>query len=131
MRQLSRRNRNLARKANVIAQRLNYWAFVLGPKFSRAAKAACHGLHRSWAIQQVEYCSNVIFKKHFPIRHLFERSCELSLYSFTADTLSQIFGHRLSRYLKGKLHTTLERIEHGRHVFRAYWKNVSCLPSSR
>jgi hypothetical protein len=113
-------------KANVIAQRLNYWAFVLGPKFSRAEKAACHGLNRSWAIQQVEYCSNVIFKKHFPIRHLFERCCELSLYSFTADTISQIFGHRLSRYLKGKLHTTLERIEHGRHVFRAYWKS-SCL----
>lgn len=113
-------------KANVIAQRLNYWAFALGPKFSRAERAACHGLNRSWAIQQVEYCSNLIFKKHFPIRHLFERCCELSLYSFTADTISQIFGHRLSRYLQGKLHTTLERIEHGRHVFRAYWKN-SCL----
>jgi hypothetical protein len=92
-------------KAEVIAKRLNHWAFILGPKFSRAEKAACHGLHRSWAIQ---------------------RCCELSLYSFTADTISHIFGHRLSRYLKGKLQTTLERIEHGRHVFRAYWKN-SCL----
>lgn len=32
----------------------------------------------------------------------------------------------INGYLQGKLHTTLEPIEHGRHVFRAYWKN-SCL----
>jgi hypothetical protein len=112
--------------AEVLAQRLNYWAFTLGPKFSRAEKLACKGLYRSWAIQQVEYCWNVIFKKHFPIRHLFERCCELSLYSFTADWVAQIFGHRLTRRLKGKLQTVLERMEHGRHVFRAYWKNC-CL----
>jgi hypothetical protein len=47
----------------------------------------------------------------------------LSLYSFTADRIGQIFGYRTTRRLQGKLQTVLERIEHGRHVFRAYWKN--------
>lgn len=112
-----------ALSAKTIRQRLNYWAFTLGPKFSVKERLACKGLARSWAIQQVEYCWNVIFKRNWPIRHIFERSCELSLYSFTADRISQIFGHRISRHFHGKLQTVLENIEHGRHVFRAYWKN--------
>jgi hypothetical protein len=110
-------------QAKTIRPRLNYWSLVLGPKFSAKEKLACKGLHRSWAIQQVEYCWNVVFKRHWPIRHIFERCCELSLYSFTADRIGQIFGHRTTRRLHGKLQTILERIEHGRHVFRAYWKN--------
>ena len=110
-------------KAKPIRSRLNYWSFLLGPKFSIKERIACGGLRRSWAIQQVEYCWNVVFKRHWPIRHIFERCCELSLYSFTADRIGQIFGHRTTRQSKGKLQTVLERIEHGRHVFRAYWKN--------
>jgi hypothetical protein len=112
-----------ALSAKIIRQRLNYWAFTLGPKFSVKQRLACKGLGRSWAIQQLEYCCNVVFKRNWPIRHIFERSCELSLYSFTADRISQIFGRRISRYFHGKLQTVLENIEHGRHVFRAYWKN--------
>jgi hypothetical protein len=65
----------------------------------------------------------VVFKRNWPIRHIFERCCELSLYSFTADRIGQLFGHRITRRLHGKLQTVLEKIEHGRHVFRAYWKN--------
>lgn len=110
-------------KVRSIRSRLNYWSFVLGPKFSERERTACGGLRRSWAIQQVEYCWNVVFKRHWPIRHIFERCCELSLYSVSADRIGQIFGHRTTRHLKGKLQTVLERIDHGRHVFRAYWKN--------
>lgn len=109
--------------AKIIRQRLAFWSFVLGPKFSAKERRACKGLRRSWAIQQVEYCWNVVFKRNWPIRHIFERCCELSLYSFTADRIGQLFGHRISRHLHGKLQTVLEKIEHGRHVFRAYWKN--------
>jgi hypothetical protein len=109
--------------ARTIRQRLNYWTFLLGPKFSERERLACGGLRRSWAIQQVEYCWNVVFKRNWPIRHIFERCCELSLYSFSADRIGQLFGHRTTRRLRGKLQTVLERIEHGRHVFRAYWKN--------
>lgn len=109
--------------ARTIRQRLAYWSFVLGPKFSEQERGACKGLGRSWAIQQVEYCWNVVFKRNWPIRHLFERCCELSLYSFTADRIGQIFGYRITRHLHGKLQTVLEKVEHGRHVFRAYYKN--------
>jgi hypothetical protein len=42
----------------------------------------------------------------------------------TANKISEIFGSRITKKLKGKLNTTLEQIEHGQHIFRAYWKNV-------
>jgi hypothetical protein len=40
------------------------------------------------------------------------------------DKISRIFGTRITRKLKGKLNTTLEKIDHGHHIFRAYWKNA-------
>ena len=80
-------------------------------------------LRRFYAIAQIEYCRNWIFKRHFPIRKLFERSCELGLWRMTAHKISEIFGRRLTKKLKGKLHTTLEQLTHGHHTFRAYWKH--------
>ena len=106
----------------VIRERLEYWTLVLGPKFSRRERAAMN-LRRFYAVRQVEYCRNFVFKRHFPIHKIFERSCELGLWRLTAHKISEIFGTRLTRRLRGKLHTTLEQIEHGHHIFRAYWKN--------
>ena len=31
---------------------------------------------------------------------------------------------RLTKQLRGKLGTVIDQIEHGHHVFRAYWKNA-------
>ena len=106
----------------VIRERLEYWTLVLGPKFSKRERAAMN-LRRFYAIRQIEYCRNFIFQRNFPIHQIFERSCELGLWRLTADKISQIFGVRLSARLPGKLQTTLDKIEHGHHVFRAYWKN--------
>jgi len=41
----------------------------------------------------------------------------------TAHRISEIFGVRLNKRMRGKLATVIEQIEHGHHVFRAYWKN--------
>jgi hypothetical protein len=43
-----------------------YWTLELGPKFSRQERAAMN-LRRFYALPQVEYCRNFIFKRHFPI----------------------------------------------------------------
>jgi len=107
----------------LIRERLEYWTLVLGPKFSQRERAAMN-LRRFYAVRQVEYCRNFIFKRDFPIRRLFERSCELGLWCLIAQKISEIFGTRITRRLPGKLRTTLEQIEHGHHIFRAYWKNA-------
>jgi hypothetical protein len=109
--------------AEIIRKQLDYWTFLLGPKFSKKERGQMN-LSRFYSIAQIEYCRNFIFKRHFPIHQIFERSCELGLWRLTADRISEIFGVRLNKRLRGKLATVIEQIEHGHHVFRAYWKNA-------
>ena len=108
---------------DLIRRRLDYWTFLLGPKFSAKERQQMN-LHRFYAVAQIEYCRNFIFKRHFPIHRIFERSCEMGLWRLTAHKISEIFGSRITKKLKGKLNTTLEQVEHGHHVFRAYWKHA-------
>jgi hypothetical protein len=107
----------------IIRKQLDYWTFILGPKFSAKERRQLN-LSRFYAIAQIEYCRNFIFKRNFPIHKLFERSCELGLWRLTADKIAEIFGTRLNRKMRGKLATVIDRIEHGHHVFRAYFKNA-------
>jgi hypothetical protein len=107
----------------VIRERLDYWTLLLGPKFSKRERGAMN-LRRFYAVNQIEYCRNFIFKRHFPIHRVFERSCEIGLWRLTAHKISEIFGVRVTKRLKGKLNTTLEQIEHGHHIFRAYFKHA-------
>ncbi len=106
----------------IIRRRLDYWTLILGPKFSRKERARLN-LSRFYAISQIEYCRNFIFKRHFPIHKLFERSCELGLWRLSADKIATIFSKRVSRRMHGKLATVIDQIEHGHHVFRAYFKS--------
>jgi len=106
----------------IIRKQLDYWTFLLGPKFSKRERSEMN-LSRFYSMAQIEYCRNFIFKRHFPIHKIFERSCELGLWRLTAHRISEIFGTRLNKRLRGKLATVIEQIEHGHHVFRAYWKN--------
>jgi hypothetical protein len=107
----------------IIRERLDYWTFILGPKFSDKERKKIN-LSRFYSISQIEYCRNFIFKRNFPIHKLFERSCELGLWRLTAHKISEIFGQRLHPRMRGKLATVIDQIEHGHHVFRAYFKHV-------
>ena len=80
-------------------------------------------LRRFYAISQIEYCQNFIFRRNFPIRKLFERSCELSFFSMTASKVSNIFGWRITRKFSGKLQTVFERVDEAHHTFRSYFKS--------
>jgi hypothetical protein len=81
-------------------------------------------LSRFYALAQIEYCRNFIFKRHFPIHKIFERGCEIGLWRLTANRISELFGVRLTKQPRGKLGTVIDQMEHGHHVFRAYWKNA-------
>ena len=64
-------------------------------------------LSRFYAITQIEYCRNFIFNRHFPVRKVFERSCELGLWRLTAHKIIEIFDVRLTQKLRGKLSTVI------------------------
>jgi hypothetical protein len=95
----------------------------VGPKFSNKDRAAVC-LRRDYSINQLELCRNLVFARHFPIHQLFERSCELGVFRLTADQIAQLFGFRKHKRLRGKLHTMLERVDHGHHVLRIYGKSL-------
>jgi hypothetical protein len=107
----------------IIRPRLDYWTWVLGPKFSPKDRVAIN-LRRAYSLNQVEYCRNFIFRRHFPIHKIFERSCELGVFCLTADKIAQIFGVRKHKRMRGKLHSMLERLDHGHHVLRVYCKSL-------
>ncbi len=107
----------------IIRKQLDYWTLILGPKFSKKERSQM-SLSRFYAITQVEYCRNFIFKRNFPIHKIFERGCEIGLWRLTANRISEIFGVRLTKKLRGKLATVIEQIDHGHHVFRANFKNA-------
>jgi hypothetical protein len=107
----------------IIRKQLDYWTLIVGPKFSKKQRGQMN-LKRFYAIGQIEYCCNFIFKRNFPIHKIFERSCEIGLWRLTANRISEIFGVRLNKRLKGKLASVIDQIEHGHHVFRAYWKHA-------
>jgi hypothetical protein len=107
----------------VIQKRLNYWTVALGPKFGKLDRRAAK-LERSYYVHQVEYCQNFIFRRHHPIRKIFERSCELGLWRMTGERIWRAFGRGHRDRINGKLQTIMEAIEHGQHVFRAYWKHA-------
>jgi hypothetical protein len=109
--------------ADIISERLDYWTWVVGPKFSKTDRAVIN-LKRHYSIQQVEYCRNLIFRRSFPIHKLFERSCDIGLLRMLPDKITQIFGFRIHKKLHGKLQVVLEKIEHGHHVFRVCGKNA-------
>ena len=106
-----------------LQERIDYWAFILAPKFSPKERQACAGLHRLYAVSQIEYCRNFIFKSRWPIRSLFQRSCELGLYLLTADRVALLLGRIRRQRIAGKWQNVLERLEHGQHVFRTHFKN--------
>src|SRR5215471_5115141 len=63
----------------IIRERLEYWTFLLAPKFSKKQRQQMN-LSRFYAVAQIEYSRNFIFKRHFPIHKIFERSCEIGLW---------------------------------------------------
>jgi hypothetical protein len=95
----------------------------LGPKFSDKDRKAVN-LKRDYSINQIEYCRNFIFRRNFPIHRIFEHSCEMGLFRLVADKVAHIFGVRVTKRLRGKLHSVLEKLDHGHHVMRIYCKKL-------
>ena len=109
--------------ATIIRQRLEYWTGIVGPTFSKTDRAALC-LRRDYSLNRVEMCRNFVFRRHFPIHHIFERSCELGVFRLTADQITQLFGFRKHKRLRGKFHSMLEKVDHGHHVLRVYCKGL-------
>jgi hypothetical protein len=54
---------------------------ILGPKFSAKERKQLN-LSRFYAISQIEYCRNFIFRRNFPIHKLFDQRSRFTHYYF-------------------------------------------------
>jgi hypothetical protein len=106
-----------------IQERLDYWTFMLGPKFAQHERDNMD-LRRYFFISQIEHAQNIIFKRNHPIHSIFERSCDLGLARITTQRIANIFGWRITTRAKGKHQVVLDQMDHGHHVLRAYSKNA-------
>jgi hypothetical protein len=106
-----------------IQERLDYWTFMLGPKFAHHERDGMD-LRRYYYINQIEYAQNIVFKRNHPIHSIFERSCDLALARITTQRIANIFGWRITKRTKGKHQLVLDQMDHGHHVLRAYSKNA-------
>ncbi|PYT33124.1 MAG: hypothetical protein DMG58_08415 [Acidobacteria bacterium] len=48
----------------------------------------------------------------------------MGLFRLAADKVAHIFGVRVTKRLRGKLYSVLEKLDHGHHVMRIYCKNL-------
>jgi len=102
--------------ADLIRERVNHWLEIIGPKLEK------YPLHYSYFIDQIEYARNFIFKSHHYLSELFKRSCELSLQLISTDAVRQIFA---SKSKDEDISKTLNHIEEGYYVFKAFFKRCS------
>ncbi len=96
----------------LIQERLDYWTFMLGPKFAQHERDGMD-LRRYYFISQIELAQNIIFKRNHPIHSIFERSCDLGLAGITTARIANIFGWRITKRTIGKHQVVLDQMDHG------------------
>ncbi len=100
----------------LIQERINYWLDIIGPKLEK------YPLNYNYFIDQIELARNFVFKSNFFIRELFIRSCEMSMQMISIDRVRQIFQ---SKAKTGEISTSVNRLEEGYYVFKAFFKRCS------
>ena len=105
-------------------KRLNYWTVLLGPKFSKQGPA-----ERETGAELLRASGRVLSELRFQTRASHPEDLRTQLRTGIVEhdrgaDLARLPGAVIATGSKAKLQTIMERIEHGQHVFRAYWKHA-------
>src|SRR5207245_9928044 len=92
----------------------------LVPTFTRVERAALQPGYR-YSMAQMEWATDVVFKRSAPLSALFQRACELGVLVGGAERTTQLFGRRIDRRYQGKLQTVLDQRNAGHPVLRWYY----------
>ena len=106
----------------IIRKRLDYWTLILGPKFSTKERSQLNLTHLCDRPDRVLPQLHLQAQLSHP--QAVRTQLRIRLWRLTADKIAEIFGTRLNRTMRGELATVIDRIEHGHHVFRAYFKHA-------
>jgi hypothetical protein len=100
------------------------WLAHLTPFFTDAERKHGGCQHRLF-FSQVEYCDNLVFRRRFALDALAERLLDANRTIGQPKKLAMIFGHKVTKYYKGKLETVIEDLDLPNPVIRSYYKNSS------
>jgi hypothetical protein len=114
-------NQNLT--PHLLQSRLDYWALRLGPSFSKQERQQTP-IRYEYSLSQMEYATDIAFKRTSHLKNMFDRACELGLLISSADRISKLFGMRITRRIKGKLQSVLDKRDVACPVIRYYFKNT-------
>jgi hypothetical protein len=98
------------------------WLTYLVPFFTARERRQAGVQHRLF-FAQVEYCDNLIFKRRAALDRLGERLLDANRSIGRPDSLSLIFGRRITQRHRGKLQTVIEDMHLGNPVLRAHYGN--------
>jgi len=98
------------------------WLTYLVPFFTARERREAGVQHRLF-FAQVEYGDNLIFKRRAALDRLGERLLDANRTIGHPDSLSLIFGRRITRHHGGKLQTVIEDMPLGNPVLRAHYGN--------
>jgi hypothetical protein len=98
------------------------WLTCLVPFFTARERREAGVQHRLF-FAQVEYCDNLIFKRRAALDRLGERLLDANRPIGRPDSVSLIFGRRITKHHQGKLQTVIEDMHLGNPVLRAHYGN--------
>jgi hypothetical protein len=101
-----------------IARGAQQWLTYLVPFFTARQRREAGVQHRLF-FAQVEYCDNLIFQRRAALDRLAERLLDAHRTIGRPDSLSLIFGRRITQRHQGKLQTVIEDRPLGNPVLRA------------
>ncbi len=100
------------------------WLAQLVPFFRDAERRHGGCGYRLFA-SQVEYCTNLIFKRRAALDQLADRLLDVNRTIGRPDKLSTIFGRRITRRYRGSLQTQIADYHLGNPVIRSDYKHAS------
>jgi len=99
------------------------WFSRLVPFFTDASRE--HGCRHSLFASQVEYCTNLGFKRRCALDRLCERLFDLNRTIGRPEKLTTIFGRRITKAYRGELKTQISDHHLGNPVIRSVYKSSS------
>jgi len=98
------------------------WLAAFTPFFTEKERREAGCQHRLF-FAQVEYCDNLIFRRHAALDRLGERLLDANRTVGQPDKITTIFGRKVTKHYRGKLQTVIEDIKLPNPVIRSHYGN--------
>jgi len=98
------------------------WLGTFTPFFTESERKQAGCQHRLF-FAQIEYCDNLIFHRRAALDRLGERLLDANRTIGRPNTITTIFGRKVTKHYRGKLQTVIEDLDLPNPVIRSHYGN--------